>query len=132
VISSHFAGVVPAPAGAGRDAAGYPPSLVQATRIRFVAEAEFSSSKSRADHVGKSPQRGLRHIVAAGEVVSREQEHVLNAGFFAGLQEPLGTTLRRPEKPERIGDLTGLVLGDRRRIMRLRKLEACLRKPAKI
>src|SRR3954471_22833827 len=83
-----------------------------------------SSSESLADHFCKSLQRSLRHVIAAGEVMRREQEHVLDARFLARLQQPLGATLRRPEQPERIGDAARLVLGDRRRIMRLAKLEA--------
>ena len=43
------------------------------------------SSKSRSDYFRKSLQLGLRHVVAAGEVMSREQEHMLDACFLPRL-----------------------------------------------
>src|SRR5690242_4707591 len=108
--------------------------MVSRTRASFRGSRRRKTepSKPRPDHVGKNPQRALRHLVTAGEVVRREQEDVIDAGFLACLQEPLGTTLGRSEQPERIGDSTGLALGYRRRVMRLAKLEARLREPAQI
>ena len=56
--------------------------------------------------------------------MSGEQEHVLNARFLPRLQEPLCTTLWRAEKSERIGNLAGLILRYRRRVIGV--VEACL------
>jgi hypothetical protein len=49
--------------------------------------AGASPAQSAADHVGKGLQLGLRHVVAAGEVMPWEQERVLDAGLLSRLQE---------------------------------------------
>src|SRR5262245_45796134 len=82
--------------------------LSQTTPRREDDGNSFLSFEFRPDHLGKSLQRGLRHVVAAGEVMSREQEHVLNTCFLPRLQEALCTTLWWAEKSKRIGNLARL------------------------
>src|SRR5262245_18455702 len=90
------------------------------------------SSEPRADHPFKSLNLGLRHVVAAREVMRREQEHVLNARLFPRLQKALGTTFRRTEQSKCIGNSPRLILTQRRRIVRWLELEAGLFQPVKI
>jgi hypothetical protein len=90
------------------------------------------SSKPRPDHSLKSLNLGLRHVVAALEVMRREQEHVLDACLFPCLQEALRATFRRTEQSECIGNLARLILRDCRGIVRWLELEPGLFQPVKI
>jgi len=47
------------------------------------------------DHVLEGLELGLWHLVAAGQIVGREQEHLLDPGFVPRLEEALGAPLRR-------------------------------------
>src|SRR5690348_528312 len=93
----------------------------------WMSEMALSAGKSRPDHVSESLQLGLRHGIAAGEVVGREQEDVLDVSFLLRLQEALGAPLRRTEQAERVGDALSLILGNRRRVVRLGEIEAGFR-----
>jgi len=53
-----------------------------------------ASGKPWTDDLFEGDDLGLRHIVAAGKVVRREQEYIVNTGFLARTQKSLRTTLR--------------------------------------
>jgi hypothetical protein len=62
----------------------------------------------------------------------REQEHVLDARLLPSLEKALGTTFRRAEQSECIGNLPRLILSDCRGVVRRLKLEAGLFQPVKV
>ena len=76
--------------------------------LGHVLPPEKDSSALRAeagaDHALERGDLGLRHFVATGQVVGREQEHLLDPGLLARLQEALGAALGRAEEAERVGD----------------------------
>ena len=51
--------------------------------------------------------------------MGRKQKHLLNATFIPRPLEPLRTSLGRAKQSECVGDLTRLILGNARWIMRL-------------
>jgi hypothetical protein len=61
--------------------------------LRYHMKQAAWLSETRADHSLKSLYLGFWHLVAAGEIVSREQEHLLNACFLSRLQKTLCATL---------------------------------------
>jgi hypothetical protein len=90
------------------------------------------SSEPRADHSLKSLYLGLWHLVTAGEVMSREQEYMLNACFLPRLQQALCTTLGWTEQSKCIRNSARLILRYRSGIVRFFKFEAGFPEPTKI
>src|SRR5919108_2150899 len=90
------------------------------------------SPETRADHARKGLDLGLRHVVAPGQVMGGEQEHVLDSRLLSRLEEALRTALRRAEEAEGIGNAVRLILGYRRGIERLPELEPGVPEPAEV
>ena len=62
------------------------------------------SPETRADHACKGLNLALRHGIAPGQVMSGEQEHVLDSRLFLCLQESLRAAFGRAEEAEGIGN----------------------------
>jgi len=88
--------------------------------------------ETRTDHALEGLELSLRHLVPAGQIVGREQEHLLDPGFVSRLEEALGAALGRAEEAEGIGDPARPVFGDRRGVEGLAEVEAGFGEPAQV
>ena len=90
------------------------------------------SPETRADHACKGLNLALRHGIAPGQVMSGEQEHVLDSRLFLRLRESLRAAFGRAEEAEGIGNAVRLILGYRCGIERLPEFEASIPKPPEV
>lgn len=100
--------------------------------MKGVSALKVLTAEPWADHSLKGVDLSVWHFVTASEIMSWEQEHVLNTSLLPGLQKSLCTTFRWAEQSKRIGNLPRSIFRDRHGIVRWLKREADLLEPVKI